>query len=161
MTNTFHVKLSNGGELITEFQPSSDDSKYVLVNPLELQNVVEQTTATTAVVLYNYAPFSEARATVELNKSAVISISKVTGPMLQYYQASKDFSLLFADKENSDKISSATFHLKKYIDQKMAELSFNPDTKASIDEIYEEIVNEDDIDEEDLEKITSSNTTFH
>ena len=152
--NLFHIKLTNGDEIITQTQPSRDDKKYFLLNPLELQDVIDKDTGITAIILQDYVPFNNSKAAIELNKAQVISVCKVDGEMIEYYKASLEFVLLFSAREAGSKIKHATTHLNKYIKEQVQQSLNSSDDP--FDQLFEE-----DLDEETLDSLTSSNTTFH
>ena len=154
--NLFHIKLTNGDEIISQTQPSRDNEKYVLLNPLELQDVIDKDTGVTAVILQDYAPFTISKSSIELNKAQVISLSKVEGEMIEYYKASLEFVMLFAAREANEKIKHATTHLNKYINQQVRQSISTDSTMDMMEEIFEE-----DLDDDTLDSLTSSNTTFH
>lgn len=146
----FHIRLANGDEIITQTKPSRDGNKYVLVSPLEVQNIVDKDSGCTAIVLYDYVPFGTMTSKIELNKNHIMTMSKVEGQMVEYYRASLEFSTLYGDIEKEQKIKVATDHLNKYIQERNEELT-------GTDEDEGLLLDDDEI----MEALTSSNTTFH
>jgi len=156
----FHIRLINGDEIISESEASSDQDRYLLVNPLEINNVVDGDTGITAIILQEYSPFNIMGVKIEINKAHVMSLSKVEGEMINYYKASLEFAVLFGNNEKESKIKAATDHLTNYMQCQLKQDSSPEEIEDPFDEDFIEL-DEDDLDEETLEAITSSNTTIH
>jgi len=156
--NLYHIKLVNGDEIISQTQAATDPEKYFLLNPLEMNNVVDPTSGKTSCVLHSYAPFASNKTTIELSKNQVIAISRVEGEMVNYYKASLEYSVLFGIQDTDDKVKAATEYLKLYIKQQIEGKIDSSDDPFS--DLFDE-VSEEDLDEETYESITSANTTIH
>ena len=156
----FHIKLTNGDELIsqTEVVLSSEGDKLYLVNPLILQDVMDKDSGQCAIILHDWVPFNTNKNKVELNEDHIVSKSAVDNSMIEYYKVSLEYCMLFAAKEASEKISNAAAHLNSFIKQEVSKAFTIPTDTTS--ELYD-YVDEEDLDEYTLDSITSSNTTYH
>jgi len=162
MTTLYHIKLSNGEELITELRPATSSDEYILKNPMIIQDVQDPTTGITAIVLLDYAPFNEMKNAVFLNKSQVISKSLVDTAMQDYYRSSLDYSLLYGHRESMTKIKRAADNLALYTKSRVLESAGYKLEDSNIEEYFtEEELTEDDPFEDFFSENVSANTTIH
>jgi hypothetical protein len=130
-----------------------------------LSDVVDQETGATAVILQEFAPFSNGKSHVQVSRTQVTAMYLVSGEMVGYYKASLQYAILFSTRETDSKVKNSTQHLQKYIQEKLdtvtkslavSESTIIPFVRPGVQEVTEE-----DIDEDLLDEMTSSNTSFH
>lgn len=159
----YHFKLINGEEIISEIGTSSNEAEYFLKNPMIIQEVVDQQTSITAIILSDYVPFNDAK-NIVLSKASVVSSCRVSEGMAKYYNVSVDFNIYFTTKEVQAKLTKASVTLENYIQTKLKEAFQLPTeskaTEDDFDEYFQEI-DEEDMDEDLLDELTSANTTIH
>ena len=159
MSTLYHIKLSNGEELISELLPATSATEYKLKNPMIIQDVVDPSTGVTAIVLVDYAPFNAMKNTVHLNRSQVISTSIVDTEMVSYYKASLEYSVMYGHRDSMAKIQRAAENLTLFTKSKLLDTA----GYTTQQEEHEYFTEEDLLDEEldDFYSQPSSNTTIH
>jgi hypothetical protein len=160
MSTLYHIKLSNGEELIAELMPATSATEYKLKNPMIIQDVVDPSSGVTAIVLVDYAPFNNMKNSIYLNKSQVISTSVVDTEMSAYYKASLEYSVMYGHKDSMAKIQRAADNLSLFTKSRTL------DTLAyTTQQETEEYFSEEDLEEQELDDFFSdqptSNTTIH
>lgn len=161
MNNLWYFKLSNGDEIVSETLPSDDSEYYLLSNPLEIKDIVDERSGITAVILQDYCPYTNTKTSIRLSKMQVVSHAICSGGMCDYYNASLEYLNLHGADDTETKIKRAADRLKLY-NTKL------DDQKGALEQIYEELIEDvpDDEEEywseEDLYTTTATaNTTFH
>ena len=89
-----------------------------------------------------------------------MTITKVDNDMIDYYKASLDYAFMFGNKDTTAKIKKATVFLNQYMREQVSKHFTDAEQGSNESDDYLWI-DEEDLDEETLEYMTSSNTTYH
>ena len=114
MSQLWYFKLSNGDEIISETLPSDNENYYILSNPLEVKDVMDERSGITAVILQDYSPYTLTKTGIRLFKSQVVSHALCDGSMSSYYDASLEYITQHGSVDAEKKIQRAADHLRLY-----------------------------------------------